>query len=197
MSSTVTSTSISGKTLTKANQATSMARLPAWSSPNFFHTATGKASQACFCWYSSTARRAFFAMFIARKTYPGSAHPSAESRSRCRRPPWHYGACATDRCYKLSATSSGRRQPCPVPWGPWVRPGADALPPEPGAEDAGAVEGAGGGEDGAPAAPDGGADAVAGAGELAGTGASCRQAAMITRLPAGSALPPTPLTSTK
>jgi len=34
-------------------------------------------------------------------------------------------------------------------------------------------------------------------GEVGGLGASCRQAAMITRSLAGSALPPTPLRSTK
>jgi hypothetical protein len=51
-------------------------------------------------------------------------------------------------------------------------------------------------EDGA---PDAGAD-VLGAdvfGWAGKRGASCRQAAMITRLPAWSALPPTPLRSTK
>jgi len=42
--------------------------------------------------------------------------------------------------------------------------------------------------------PDGGAEVPGGTGEL---GASCEQAAMTTRLPAGSALPPTPLRSTK
>jgi hypothetical protein len=42
--------------------------------------------------------------------------------------------------------------------------------------------------------PDAGAEVPGDAGEL---GASCEQAAMITRLPAGSALPPTPLRSTK
>jgi hypothetical protein len=41
---------------------------------------------------------------------------------------------------------------------------------------------------------DGGAEVPGGAGEL---GASCEQAAMITMLTAGSALPPTPLRSTK
>ena len=86
------------------------------------------------------------------------------------------------------------------------------LPPGPGgagADDAGAEEGAGGDEDVAPAAPEGGADGgpdggadggldVAGElGGAGGAGASCRQAAMITRLLAGSALPPTPLRSTK
>ena len=71
MSSTVTSTSISGKMRTKANQATSRARLPAWSSPNFFHTATGKASQACCCWYSSTARRSPFGHVHREEDVPG------------------------------------------------------------------------------------------------------------------------------
>jgi hypothetical protein len=49
-------------------------------------------------------------------------------------------------------------------------------------------------EDEAADGPDAGAEVPGGAGEL---GASCEQAAMITRLPAGSALPPTPLRSTK
>jgi hypothetical protein len=52
-----------------------------------------------------------------------------------------------------------------------------------------------GGADGGPdAGPDAGADVLGWAG---GLGASCWQAAMTTRLPAGSALPPTPLRSTK
>jgi hypothetical protein len=67
----------------------------------------------------------------------------------------------------------------------------------------------GGGDDVTPPAPDGGADVagvaggadvageVAGAAGVAGAGASCWQAVMITRLLAGSALPPTPLRSTK
>jgi hypothetical protein len=42
--------------------------------------------------------------------------------------------------------------------------------------------------------PDGGADVLGWAGRR---GASCRQAAMTTRLPAWSALPPRPLRSTK
>jgi hypothetical protein len=42
--------------------------------------------------------------------------------------------------------------------------------------------------------PDGGADVL---GRTGKRGASCRQAAMTTRLPAWSALPPTPLRSTK
>jgi hypothetical protein len=42
--------------------------------------------------------------------------------------------------------------------------------------------------------PDAGADVLGWAGKR---GASCRQAAMTTRLPAWSALPPTPLRSTK
>jgi hypothetical protein len=49
-------------------------------------------------------------------------------------------------------------------------------------------------EDDVAGGPDGGAEVAGGAGEL---GASCGQAAMTTRLPAGSALPPTPLRSTK
>src|SRR5947207_5319979 len=77
MSSTVIRRSSSGKIATRAEYAIRAARLPAWSSPNFFHTATGKASQACRCWYSSTARRSHFSLFIARKRTPGSAHPSA------------------------------------------------------------------------------------------------------------------------
>ena len=49
-------------------------------------------------------------------------------------------------------------------------------------------------EDGADGGPDAGADVLGWAGKR---GASCRQAAMTTRLPAWSALPPTPLRSTK
>ena len=49
-------------------------------------------------------------------------------------------------------------------------------------------------EDGADDGPDAGADVLGWAGER---GASCRQAAMTTRLPDWSALPPTPLRSTK
>ena len=49
-------------------------------------------------------------------------------------------------------------------------------------------------EDGADGDPDAGADVLGWAGKR---GASCRQAAMTTRLPAWSALPPTPLRSTK
>jgi hypothetical protein len=49
-------------------------------------------------------------------------------------------------------------------------------------------------EDEVAGGPDGGAEVPGGAGVL---GANCEQAAMITRLPAGSALPPTPLRSTK
>ena len=53
-------------------------------------------------------------------------------------------------------------------------------------------------EDGADGGPDGGPDAGADVLGWAGKrGASCRQAAMTTRLPAWSALPPTPLRSTK
>jgi hypothetical protein len=79
------------------------------------------------------------------------------------------------------------------------------------AEEAGGVEGLGGDEevglvaapedgaddgpdDGADDGPDAGADVLGWAGKR---GASCRQAAMTTRLPAWSALPPTPLRSTK
>ena len=60
------------------------------------------------------------------------------------------------------------------------------LVPEDGADD--------GPDAGADDDPDGGADVLGWAGKR---GASCRQAAMTTRLPAGSALPPTPLRSTK
>ena len=49
-------------------------------------------------------------------------------------------------------------------------------------------------EDGADGGPEAGADVLGWAGRR---GASCRQAAMTTRLPAWSALPPTPLRSTK
>ena len=70
MSSTVTRRSSSGKIATRAEYAISAARLPAWSSPNFFHTATGKPSQACRCCSASTAREAFSILFIAWKTYP-------------------------------------------------------------------------------------------------------------------------------
>jgi len=49
-------------------------------------------------------------------------------------------------------------------------------------------------DDGVAGWPEGGADVLGWAGEA---GASCGQAAMTTRLPAGSALPPTPLRSTK
>src|SRR4029077_15451771 len=76
MSSTVIRRSSSGKIATRAEYAISAARLPASSSPNFFHTTTGKASQTRCCWNSSTAWRALFTLLIARKTYPGSAHPS-------------------------------------------------------------------------------------------------------------------------
>jgi hypothetical protein len=75
------------------------------------------------------------------------------------------------------------------------------------AEEAGGVEVLGGDEEvGLVAAPDDGPDAGADDGPDAGAdvlgwagkrGASCRQAAMTTRLPARSALPPTPLRSTK
>jgi hypothetical protein len=58
--------------------------------------------------------------------------------------------------------------------------------PEDGAED--------GPDAGADDGPDAGADVLGWAGKR---GASCRQAAMTTRLPAWSALPPTPLRSTK
>jgi hypothetical protein len=55
--------------------------------------------------------------------------------------------------------------------------------------------GADGGPDGgADGGPDAGADVLGWAGRR---GASCRQAAMTTRLPASSALPPRPLRSTK
>ena len=58
--------------------------------------------------------------------------------------------------------------------------------PEDGADD--------GPDGGADDGPDAGADVLGWAGKR---GASCRQAAMTTRLPAWSALPPTPLRSTK
>ena len=75
-------------------------------------------------------------------------------------------------------------------------------------EEAGGVEVPGGDEeaglvavpedDGPDAGADDGPDAGAGVLGWAGKrGASCRQAAMTTRLPAWSALPPTPLRSTK
>ena len=60
---------------------------------------------------------------------------------------------------------------------------------------AGADDGvAAGADDDVAGWPEGGADVLGWAGEA---GASCGQAAMTTRLPAGSALPPTPLRSTK
>jgi hypothetical protein len=105
------------------------------------------------------------------------------------------------------------------PWaGSRVTAGADGLPSGFGVavvEEAGGIEvfggdervgpvtvpegGADGGSDagrdgGSDAAPDGGADVLGWAGKW---GASCRQAAMTTRLPAWSALPPRPLRSTK
>jgi hypothetical protein len=58
--------------------------------------------------------------------------------------------------------------------------------PEDGADD--------GPDGGADDGPDAGADVLGWAGKR---GANCRQAAMTTRLPAWSALPPTPLRSTK
>jgi hypothetical protein len=66
--------------------------------------------------------------------------------------------------------------------------------PEDGADedpDAGADDGP---DAGADDGPDAGADVLGWAGKR---GASCRQAAMTTMLPARSALPPTPLRSTK
>src|SRR5436190_4236946 len=57
--------------------------------------------------------------------------------------------------------------------------------PDTGGPDAGGPDGGG---------PEAGADVLGWAGRR---GASCRQAAMTTRLPAWSALPPTPLRSTK
>ena len=99
--------------------------------------------------------------------------------------------------------SSGR-------WHPWAGalvPGvADGLASGFGVavvEEAGGVEVLGGDEEvGLVAAPEDGADDGPGAGaDVLGwagkRGASCRQAAMTTRLPACSALPPTPLRSTK
>jgi hypothetical protein len=73
---------------------------------------------------------------------------------------------------------------------------AGVVEPE-GVEVPGVDEGFGlvaGPEDVVAGGPDAGAEVPGGAGVL---GASCEQAAMITRLPAGSALPPTPLRSTK
>ena len=52
----------------------------------------------------------------------------------------------------------------------------------------------GGADTGPDGCPDAGADVLGWAGKL---GASCRHAAMTTRLPAWSALPPRPLRSTK
>ena len=117
MSSTVTRTSSSGKIATKAEYAISAARLPAWSSPNFFHTATGTASQACRCWSSSAVRMALLPCLVHRQEdVPGLSriHPP-EPVPRCRRPSRGYGLCATSKCYKFRATSSGCRQPWPAP----------------------------------------------------------------------------------
>ena len=99
--------------------------------------------------------------------------------------------------------SSGRRHP----WAGALVPGvADGLASGFGVavvEEAGGVEVLGGDEevglvavpeDGADDGPDAGADVL---GRTGKRGASCRQAAMTTRLPAWSALPPTPLRSTK
>ena len=122
----------------------------------------------------------------------------------------------------MRATSSGRRQPWPVPETPaapaeagGLMPGPGAEPDEPGSPDEpgdgeldglagagpdgvrtepdGAAAEPGAGPDGAGAGPDG-ADAL---GWVVGPGASCVQAAMITRLLAGAALPPTPPRSIK
>ena len=68
-----------------------------------------------------------------------------------------------------------------------------------GDEEVGLVAVPEGGADGGPdVGPDAGADAGADVlGRAGKRGASCRQAAMITRLPAWPALPPRPLWSTK
>jgi hypothetical protein len=68
--------------------------------------------------------------------------------------------------------------------------GPDDGDPDGGGPDGGGPDG--GGPDGG--GPDGGADVLGWTGKR---GASCRQAAMTTRLPPWSALPPTPLRSTK
>src|SRR6516225_307796 len=48
----------------------SAARLPAWSSPNFFQTATGKASHGHRCWVRSAVATARFSALIPPGTYP-------------------------------------------------------------------------------------------------------------------------------
>ena len=106
----------------------------------------------------------------------------------------------------MSATSSGCRQPWPAPAeadglmpGLGVEladPGDPDMPGDPdvvGDDEAGPAGGWDGEAAGAGADPDG-AEAL---GWVGGLGASCVQAAMITRPLAGSALPPTPLRSTK
>ena len=73
--------------------------------------------------------------------------------------------------------------------------GPDGGDPDGGGPDGGGPDGGdpdGGGPDGG--GPDDGADVLGWTGKR---GASCRQAAMTTRLPAWSALPPTPFRSTK
>jgi hypothetical protein len=103
--------------------------------------------------------------------------------------------------------SSGRMHP----WaGSRVPAGADGLASGFGVavvEEAGGIEVFGGDERvGLVAVPEGGADGGSDGGSDGGAdvlgwagkrGASCRQAAMTTRLPAWSALPPRPLRSTK
>ena len=115
-----------------------------------------------------------------------------------------------EKCYRLRATSSGCRHPRPAP------AGAEGLVSGPGVEEPGVAEApaeAEGapeseGEEGAEGLASGaaGADELEEVSELEDTGgleetgvagASCVQAAMITRLPAGSALPPTLPRSTK
>ena len=72
--------------------------------------------------------------------------------------------------------------------------GLVAVPEDGGPDDGGPDDG--GPDDGGPddGGPEAGADVLGRAGRR---GASCRQAAMTTRLPTWSALPPTPLRSTK
>src|SRR5580658_197284 len=96
-------------------------------------------------------------------------------------PPERYSA-APD-AHRFRATSSGRRHP----WtGAGEGDGLGVLPAE--------VDWPGDGEAVGVAVAVGGGDVLAGTGEL---GASCVHAAMTTRSLAGSALPPTPLRSTK
>src|SRR5207237_7177467 len=68
MPSTVIKTSKSGKSASIADHAMTAARLPPLSSPNFFDTASGNASQACSCWCSSS--RANIPLTFIAPTYP-------------------------------------------------------------------------------------------------------------------------------